>query len=291
MIRPGSVTAIPSAMVVPPGGSTGRPSACAIAAYRSDCTPTISMSGRACFTATAMPAMRPPPPTGTTSTSRSGRAASISSATVPWPAMIAGSSNAGTSVAPVRVARSWASAVASVRVAPVRTTWAPRVSVRVIFVNGRPSGMTIVASMPSSRAWWATPWAWLPAEAATTPLARCAASSPSRKLRAPRSLNEAVYWKFSNLRTISAPVISDSVREAEHGVSTTAPRIRSAAAATSSAVTGKTHGAHGRVFARLGVGLAGDPAVAHPLGGYGAAPFTSTRQEERTRWVSTTVGS
>ena len=52
----------------------------------------ISMPGLIALAATAMPEISPPPPIGTISTSRSGTAASISSATVPWPAMIRGSS-------------------------------------------------------------------------------------------------------------------------------------------------------------------------------------------------------
>ncbi|CFT94587.1 Uncharacterised protein [Bordetella pertussis] len=59
---------------------------------RSVCTPMISMSGLMALAAVAMPAIRPPPPMPTTMASRSGRACSISSATVPCPAITAGSS-------------------------------------------------------------------------------------------------------------------------------------------------------------------------------------------------------
>ena len=61
----------------------------------------IRTVGTRCFAATAMPPISPPPPTGTTTMSGSGIAARSSSAIVPCPAMINGSSNAGTSVAPV----------------------------------------------------------------------------------------------------------------------------------------------------------------------------------------------
>src|SRR5213596_2086650 len=69
-----------------------------------------------------------------------------------------------------------------------------------------------------------------------TPLARWAASSEASLLRAPRSLNEAVNWWFSNLRNTCAPVISESVREDRHGVSITCPWMVAAAAWTSLSV-------------------------------------------------------
>ena len=49
-----------------------------------------------------MPAMQPPPPTGTITVGSPPSCSSISAATVPWPAMVRGSSNGGTRVAPVR---------------------------------------------------------------------------------------------------------------------------------------------------------------------------------------------
>jgi len=51
-----------------------------------------------------------------------------------------------------------------------------------IFTRGASAGMTIVAGMPSIRAAAAIPWAWLPDEKATTPAARCAASSCASRL-------------------------------------------------------------------------------------------------------------
>src|SRR4051794_9561690 len=91
--------------------------------------------------------------------------------------------------------------------------------------------------MPSSRAWYATPCAWLPADAATTPRARSSAERCARKLRAPRSLNDAVNCWFSYFTQSSAPAISDSVRECNVGVATTEPRMVSAAACTSAMFT------------------------------------------------------
>ena len=55
-------------------------------------TPMTLIDGFTAFAATAMPEIKPPPPIGTTSVSRSGTASSISSPTVPCPAMTSGSS-------------------------------------------------------------------------------------------------------------------------------------------------------------------------------------------------------
>ena len=52
-------------------------------------TPTTVVFGDSAFTAVATPAMRPPPPTGTTTQWRSGSAATISRPTVPWPRITA----------------------------------------------------------------------------------------------------------------------------------------------------------------------------------------------------------
>ncbi len=146
---PGDLTPMPSAIVA--WRLSRWPSWIAFhaAGKRSVCTPTTCRSGRSAFAAVAMPAIRPPPPIATTSVSMSGCWASISSATVPWPAITARSSNG-----------------------------------------------------------WTTVW--------------------------PRSLNEAVNCRFSNLRKTAQPQICDSVRDARQGESTISPRSRSAAARTSS---------------------------------------------------------
>src|SRR5918995_1012529 len=74
-------------------GAPGRPARLRyIEGHAVACTPTISTSGLSALAAIAMPAIRPPPPIGTTRTSRSGSSVSISRPTVPWPAMIWGSS-------------------------------------------------------------------------------------------------------------------------------------------------------------------------------------------------------
>ena len=55
--------------------------------------------------------------------------------------------------------------------------------------------------------------------------------------RAPRSLNDAVNWKFSNFTTTVQPRISDSVWDTSLGVRTTLPAMAAAAASTSANVT------------------------------------------------------
>ena len=79
--------------------------------------------------------------------------------------------------APVRSANSAASRSGVSTVAPSSTTSAPYPRVASSFGTGTPSGMKIVARMPSAFAASATPCAWLPAEAATTPRARSSAVS------------------------------------------------------------------------------------------------------------------
>ena len=59
-----------------------------------------------------------------------------------------------------------------------------------------------------------------------------------RRLRAPRSLNEAVNCWFSNLSQILQPRMSESVRLQSQSVSTMAPVTRCRAASMSASVTG-----------------------------------------------------
>jgi len=56
-------------------------------------------------------------------------------------------------------------------------TSAPYPRVASILGSGAPAGITTVALAPSRLAANATPWAWLPALAATTPRSRSAAVS------------------------------------------------------------------------------------------------------------------
>src|SRR4051794_11155200 len=88
--------------------------------------------------------------------------------------------------------------------------------------------------MPSSRAANASPWAWLPALAATTPAARSASESCDSRLNAPRTLKEPVSWRFSALSTVRAPTRRDSSPAAITGVRRTRAPTRSRAALMSS---------------------------------------------------------
>src|SRR6185436_19851553 len=72
---------------------------------------------------------------------------------------------------------------------------------------------------------------------AITPRRRSSAESDRSLFSAPRSLKEAVNCRFSNLRKTCAPVRRDRVRLSTHGVCSTAPAIRCAAARMSSSET------------------------------------------------------
>ncbi len=65
---------------------------------------------------------------------------------------------------------------------------APAARVAESFGRATPIGMKIVERMPSSRAANATPCAWLPADAATTPRDLSSSMRFKRRLSAPRLL-------------------------------------------------------------------------------------------------------
>lgn len=85
------------------------------------------------------------------------------------------------STAPVRSAYSWAAASVSSTTWPSRRTSAPYSRVALIFGSGAPFGMNTVECTPSSEEASATPCAWFPALAATTPAARSSGSSPAMR--------------------------------------------------------------------------------------------------------------
>src|SRR3979411_1554970 len=78
---------------------------------------------------------------------------------------------------------------------------------------------------------------------AITPRFFSLGDSVERRLRAPRSLKEAVNCWFSNLSQTLQPRISDSVRLQSQSVSTIAPVRLPRAASTESSVTGALAGA------------------------------------------------
>ena len=77
---------------------------------------------------------------------------------------------------------------ASPMCAPWITTFAPKARHFSTFAIGATVGITTVAGIPSSFPCHASACAWLPADAAITPIARCSWGSESSALRAPRSL-------------------------------------------------------------------------------------------------------
>mmetsp|Transcript_5593 Transcript_5593/g.22864 ORF Transcript_5593/g.22864 Transcript_5593/m.22864 type:complete len:210 (+) Transcript_5593:1346-1975(+) len=78
---------------------------CVIALAPSGSTPMTFTSGRMDLMYAAIPAMRPPPPTGTNTYSTLGSWRTTSMPTVPCPATTSGSSNGGTNVLPSSSAR------------------------------------------------------------------------------------------------------------------------------------------------------------------------------------------
>ena len=158
---PRCLTEIPSA-IVSPGRQT---------------TPTIRCPGRRSRSASEMPAASPPPPTGIRTVSASGACSASSSPIVPWPAITRASSNAWTSVAPVRSTCACAAATAASKLSPPSSTAPPYDVVASTFAIGASSGMKIVARVFASRAAQATAWPWFPALAATTPASRSSGES------------------------------------------------------------------------------------------------------------------
>ena len=116
---------------------------------------------------------------------------------------------------------------------PLSTICAPSLRVAWTLLSGAVSGITMVAWMPSRCALMATPCAWLPALAATTPRLRSSGVSSANLFAAPRSLKEPVRCRFSSLKWIRAPHSSLNGSESGQGVTATIPRMRSRAAMTS----------------------------------------------------------
>ena len=109
-------TAAPSTNESSSGSVTGAPArrAAVMLAAPAGSTPITRMPGCRSRSTVATPASSPPPPTGTTTTSGARPSWSrISRPTVPCPAIVRRSSNAGTIVAPVPAAWSAAAAAAS----------------------------------------------------------------------------------------------------------------------------------------------------------------------------------
>ena len=219
--------------------------------------------GAASASTVAIPATSPPPPSGTTTVPTSGTCSRSSRATVPCPVTTSRWSKGWMSVRPERAASARAATSASSTEVPTCRTWAPYPRVAASLGTDASTGMYTTASMPSICAASATPCAWLPALAATTPRAFSSSGIRDRRVYAPRILNEPARCRFSHLRTTGAPATSDIARNGCTGVRVTTPSSSRAAARTSSRVTrsisgGVTTGALLRrsAVARLGGGRA-----------------------------------
>mmetsp|Transcript_25309 Transcript_25309/g.83147 ORF Transcript_25309/g.83147 Transcript_25309/m.83147 type:complete len:274 (+) Transcript_25309:293-1114(+) len=149
-------TARPSASVGPfTSTMTGPPAAIAalIDAHAAGSTPMMSMSGLIVLTASAAPAMRPPPPTGMTKASKFSTSSNTSRPIDPAPAMISKSSKPLMYLRSSRSTYSRAAIAASAMVSPFKMTLAPWSRHLEILVNGAMVGMITVTGMPSSRPW------------------------------------------------------------------------------------------------------------------------------------------
>ena len=113
-----------------------------------------------------------------------------------------------------------------------RTPWWRRPS-----AAARSTGMKTVACVPTRPAASATPWAWLPALAATTPRARSAADSREIRTYAPRTLYEPARCTFSHLSQAGPPSAALSGRDGSSGVVRMTPASSSRAARTSARPT------------------------------------------------------
>ena len=157
----------------------GRAASAGYAAAPSACTPITRTSGRSALTATAIPEISPPPPTGRRSCCTSGHCSRISSADRALAGDRCRGGRTGGSTPRRSAPRTRCAATsASSTVRADSCTSAPYPLVAATLGIGAPTGMKTVAAMPSSRAASATPWAWLPALAATTPRARSSADEP-----------------------------------------------------------------------------------------------------------------
>ena len=78
--------------------------------------------------------------------------------------------------------------------------------------------MTMVAGTPKDDAAQATPWAWFPAEEATTGQRSPRSIMAESLFVAPRILNEPVFCRFSHLRYTLPPHMREKVEERSSSV-------------------------------------------------------------------------
>ncbi len=97
--------------------------------------------------------------------------------------------------------------------------------------------MNTVAWIPRICAASATPCAWLPADAATTPRARSSSVSRESRTNAPRILNDPVRWRFSHFSSTGPPTSVSSHRDSSIVVRMATWSTRSTTASMSASVT------------------------------------------------------
>ena len=117
---------------------------------------------------------------------------------------VAGRRTGGRTPGPPSRARSCAAARHSSSDAPPTCTVAPCPRAASALAIGASAGTNTSHGTPRAAAAAASPWAWLPAEAATTPCAQPASPSAASLAAAPRTLNEPVRWRFSAFSTHGA---------------------------------------------------------------------------------------
>src|SRR5690606_14757701 len=106
----------------------------------------------------------------------------------------------------------------SSRLLPLRSTLAPYPAAASCFPGETQTGMTMVAGIPAIPAATATPCAWLPAEAAITPMGPIESFRDRIRFVAPLTLQDPAFCIVSSLRYTPAPVLSENVGEYNRGV-------------------------------------------------------------------------
>ena len=102
---------------------------------------------------------------------------------------------------------------------------------------GASAGTKTSHGTPRAAAAAASAWAWLPADAATTPLAQPSSPSAASLAATPRTLKDPVRWRFSAFSATVPPARSENVRVESIGVRRATVSTAVRAALTSLAVT------------------------------------------------------
>src|SRR5437867_12163983 len=194
-------TPMPSAIVSGRSRRNPRPVSRAVGrlAAPSAWTPNTFTLGRRAFTAIAIPAARPPPPTGTRTVRASGTSPAISSPAVPFPAIIKGCANGGRYVSgQARQASSSWTRTSSAR--GTGTTSAPSAWIAASFCGAAPSGTRTTHRSPRRRADHATARPWFPELRVVTPRRRSSSVRREMRFQAPRILNTPSRCRFSSFR-------------------------------------------------------------------------------------------